>query len=43
VYTLETSDQKALDQLDKLAGANATVKGTVSGDTITVASVSPAK
>jgi hypothetical protein len=43
VYTLETSDQKAMDELDKLAGANASVKGTVSGDTITVASVSPAK
>ena len=40
VYTLEGGDQA---QLDKLAGAKATVKGTVNGDTVTVASVAPAK
>ncbi|MBV9608536.1 MAG: hypothetical protein JO187_03170 [Acidobacteria bacterium] len=40
VYTLEGGDKA---QLDKLAGEKATVKGTVSGDTINVASVSAAK
>jgi hypothetical protein len=40
VYTLEGGDQA---ELDKLAGAKATVKGTVNGDTVTVASVAPAK
>jgi hypothetical protein len=39
VYTLETSDQTALDKLDKLAGAKAKVTGEVSGTTITVKSV----
>ncbi|MFZ3341218.1 MAG: hypothetical protein WA213_10080 [Terriglobales bacterium] len=39
VYTLETSDQKALNELDKLAGAKAKVTGTVDGTTITVKSV----
>jgi len=42
VYTLETSDQKALDQLYKLAGEKAKVTGTVNGDTITVGSISGA-
>jgi len=39
VYTLETSDKSALDQLDKLAGAKAKVTGDVSNTTITVKSV----
>ena len=39
VYTLQTSDQKALDTLDKLAGAKAKVTGDVDGTTITVKSV----
>jgi hypothetical protein len=39
VYTLETSDQGALDKLDKLAGAKAKVTGEVNGTTITVKSV----
>jgi hypothetical protein len=42
VYTLETSDKTALDQLDKLAGQKAKVSGTVSGDTIQVSSVAGA-
>ena len=43
VYTLDTDDKAALDSLDKLAGENAKVTGTASGDTIKVSSVSPAK
>ncbi|HUO27153.1 MAG TPA: hypothetical protein VMU61_15910 [Candidatus Aquilonibacter sp.] len=43
VYTLETSDKTALATLYKQAGANATVTGTASGDTITVTSVRAAK
>jgi hypothetical protein len=39
VYTLQTSDQAALDSLDKLAGAKAKVTGDVDGTTITVKSV----
>jgi hypothetical protein len=39
VYTIETSDQANLDQLDKLAGAKAKVTGQVNGSTITVKSV----
>ena len=39
VYTLETSDQAALDKLNDLAGANAKVTGDVKGDTISVKSV----
>jgi len=39
VYTLQTSDQAALDTLDKLAGAKAKVTGDVDGTTITVKSV----
>ena len=39
VYTLETSDQGALDKLDKLAGAKAKVTGEVNGTTVTVKSV----
>ena len=43
VYTLETSDKAALDQLDKLAGQKATIKGTAEGTTIQVSAVSAAK
>jgi hypothetical protein len=39
VYTLQTSDKAALDSLDKLAGAKATVTGDVDGTTISVKSV----
>jgi hypothetical protein len=39
VYTLEGHE----DELDKLAGEKATVKGTVKGETVTVDSVTPAK
>src|ERR1700690_2589900 len=39
VYTLETSDQAALDKLNDLAGAKAKVTGEVDGSTITVKSV----
>jgi len=39
VYTLETSDQAALDKLYDLAGAKAKVTGEVDGTTITVKSV----
>jgi len=40
VYTLEGGDAATLD---KLAGQNATISGTLKGKTITVASVVPAK
>jgi hypothetical protein len=43
VYTLDSSSQKTLDTLNKLAAQKATVKGTVDGDTITVSSVAAAK
>src|SRR5208282_1964957 len=39
VYTLETSDQAALNKLNDLAGAKAKVTGEVDGTTITVKSV----
>jgi len=39
VYTLETSDQAALDKLNELAGAKAKVTGELDGDTMTVKSV----
>ncbi len=42
VYILD-ADKSAQANLDKLAGANAKVSGTLNGDTIQVASVSPAK
>jgi len=38
-YTLDTTDKAALATLDKQAGKNATVTGTLDGDTITVSSV----
>ena len=43
VYTLKTTDQAALSELDKLAGAKAKVSGTAAGDTIEVSKVSTAK
>ncbi|MGH9544142.1 MAG: hypothetical protein ACRD23_02895 [Terriglobales bacterium] len=43
VYTLDTSDKTALDQLDKLADKQAKVTGQADGDTITVLSVAAAK
>jgi len=39
VYTLQTTDKTALDSLDKLAGAKATVTGEVDGTTVNVKSV----
>ena len=39
VYTLQTTDKAALDSLDKLAGAKATVTGEVDGTTVNVKSV----
>jgi hypothetical protein len=39
VYTLDTTDKTALATLDKRAGKNATVTGTLNGDTIAVSSV----
>src|ERR1700686_617397 len=39
VYTLETSDQAALDKLNELAGAKAKVTGELDCDTMTVKSV----
>ncbi|MGH9503643.1 MAG: hypothetical protein ACRD20_12400 [Terriglobales bacterium] len=43
VYTLDTSDKTALDELDKLADKQAKVTGEATGDTIAVLSVAPAK
>jgi hypothetical protein len=43
VYTLETSDQKDLAELNQLAWQNAKVTGTAEGDTIAVKSVTAAK
>lgn len=43
VYTLDTSDQATLDELDKLAWEQAKVTGTANGDKISVKSVSAAK
>jgi hypothetical protein len=43
VYTLKTSDQAALDELNKLAWEQAKVTGTASGDAISVKSVAAAK
>jgi hypothetical protein len=42
VYTLKTSDQAALDELNKLAWEQAKVTGTASGDTIVVNAVTAA-
>ena len=43
VYTLDSDNKATLESLDKLAGANAKVTGTLNGDTITVASVAGSK
>ena len=43
VYTLNTSDKAALDELNKLAWEQAKVTGTASGDTISVKAVAAAK
>jgi hypothetical protein len=43
VYTLDSKDKAALDQLDKLAGQQAKVTGKADGDTISVTSVAPGK
>jgi hypothetical protein len=43
VYTLNTRDKAADAELDKLAGEKATVKGTLDGNSIEVASVAAAK
>ena len=43
VYTLDSSDKKILDQLDRLAGEKAAISGTADGDTIKVSSVAPGK
>jgi hypothetical protein len=43
VYTLETSDKKAVAMLDKEAGATVTVMGTEKDNTITVSSVKAGK
>ncbi len=43
VYTLDTSDKTALDELDKLADKQAKVTGQADGDTISVLSVAAAK
>jgi hypothetical protein len=43
VYTLSTSDQASLDELNKLAWEQAKVTGTANGDTISVKSVAAAK
>ncbi len=39
VYTLDASDKATLGSLDKLAGSDAKVTGTLNGETIQVASV----
>ena len=39
IYVLDTTDKAALAVLDKQAGKNATVTGTLNGDTIEVSSV----
>lgn len=43
VYTLSTSDQAVLEELNKLAWEEAKVTGTVNGDSISVKSVTAAK
>ncbi len=43
VYTLDTSDQAALAELNKLAWEQAKVTGAANGDTISVKSVTAAK
>jgi len=43
VYTLDGENKAALDELNKLAGQKAEVKGKANGDTIEVSSVAAAK
>jgi hypothetical protein len=43
VYTLNTSDKAALDELNTLAGSQAKVTGTANGEAIDVSKVAPAK
>jgi len=43
VYTLNTTDKAALEQLNTLAGARAKVTGTMNGDAIDVSKVAAAK
>lgn len=43
VYTLQTSNKAALDELNTLAGEKAKVTGTANGDTIDVSKVAAAK
>ncbi len=43
VYNLHTTNKAALDQLNSLAGENATVSGSANGDTIEVTKVAAAK
>jgi len=43
VYTLDTTDKKALEIFDKQAGAKVTVTGSEKDSTITVNSVTPSK
>jgi len=43
VYTLDTADKAALDELSKLAWEQAKVTGTANGDIISVKSVTAAK
>jgi hypothetical protein len=43
IYALETTDKAALATLDKQAGKNASVTGTVNGDTVAVSAVAAAK
>lgn len=43
VYALDTDNKANLGTLDKLAGSNAKVTGTLNGDTITIASVAASK
>ena len=43
VYTLQTSNKAALDQLNTLAGEQAQVTGTANGDTIAVSKVAAPK
>jgi hypothetical protein len=42
-YTLETNDKAVLATLDQQAGKNATVTGTVNGDSIAVSTAAAAK
>ena len=43
IYILDATDKTALAMLDHQAGKNATVTGTLNGDTIEVSSVAAAK